>query len=76
MTEYNMNTSEGNILVGRIAEAGRKSMQRDGLETAYRWVKRELDKLSHGIGFSEAGDAVVFQSVLAQLENSDKKHHQ
>ena len=65
---YGMFTTNGNKMVGRIAEAGKKLALLDGDElTAWAFAYRELQKLSYAKDFEEATDTDVREQVFSYV---------
>ena len=61
---YGMFTPEGNYMVARIVEAGKKLVELDGDKlNAWQFAYRELQKLSFAEGFEEATDTDVRDQV-------------
>lgn len=69
---FGMFSVEGNYMVARIAEAGKKLAQTDGPKTAWQFAYRELRKLECSNQFGEATDTdvreQVYDFVTAQCE--------
>ena len=72
---YDMFTEEGNLMVGRIVEAGRNLRMSDSDEQVWTWTQHELRKLSRGSfmkdgvehTFGEATDTAVREMVYDAL---------
>jgi len=65
---YGMFTTNGNKMVGRIAEAGKKIAEMDHSgKNAWAFAYRELQKLSYAKGFEEATDTDVREQVFAYV---------
>ena len=65
---YGMFTTNGNMMVGRIAEAGKKLASEDGDQlTAWAFAYRELQKLSYAKDFEEATDTDVREQVYSAI---------
>lgn len=65
---YGMFTTNGNKMVGRIAEAGKKLAAEDGCgKNAWAFAYRELQKLSYAKGFEEATDTDVREQVFSYV---------
>ena len=61
---YGMFTGEGNMMVARIVDAGKKLVELDGDKlNAWQFAYRELQKLSFAEGFEEATDTDVRDQV-------------
>ena len=61
---YGMFTTKGNVMVGRIVDAGKKLVELDGDKlNAWQFAYRELQKLSFAEGFEEATDTDVRDQV-------------
>ena len=61
---YGMFTTNGNKMVGRIAEAGKKLAAEDGCgKNAWAFAYRELQKLSYAKDFEECTDTDVREQV-------------
>ena len=69
---FGMFSVEGNYMVARIAEAGKKLAQTDGAKSAWAFAYRELTKLGYSTQFGEATDTdvreQVYDYVTAQCE--------
>jgi len=66
--EYGMFTPEGNFMVSRIAEAGKKMAAEDASgKNAWAFAYRELEKLSFGKGFEECTDTDVREQVYGYV---------
>ena len=69
---FGMFSVEGNYMVARIAEAGKKLAQTDGSKSAWAFAHRELTKLGYTNQFGEATDTdvreQVYDFVTAQCE--------
>jgi len=65
---YGMFTTNGNKMVGRIAEAGKKLASEDGCgKNAWAFAYRELQKLSYAKDFEEATDTDVREQVFSYV---------
>ena len=65
---YGMFTTNGNKMVGRIVDAGKKLAELDGDElTAWAFAYRELRKLSYAKDFEEATDTDVREQVYGAI---------
>ena len=65
---YGMFTTNGNKMVGRIAEAGKRLAQEDGCgKNAWAFAYRELQKLSYAKDFEEATDTDVREQVYSAI---------
>ena len=64
---YDMFTPEGNYMVHRIVEAGRKLRMSDTDEQVWAWTMRELSKLATADKFGEATDTAVREVVYDRL---------
>jgi hypothetical protein len=65
---YGMFTTNGNKMVGRIAEAGKKLAAEDGCgKNAWAFAYRELQKLSYAKDFEEATDTDVREQVFSYV---------
>ena len=65
---YGMFTTNGNKMVGRIAEAGKKMAAEDGCgKNAWAFAYRELQKLSYAKDFEEATDTDVREQVFSYV---------
>ena len=65
---YGMFTTNGNMMVGRIADAGKKLAAEDGDQlTAWAFAYRELQKLSYAKDFEEATDTDVREQVYSAI---------
>ena len=65
---YGMFTTNGNKMVGRIAEAGKKMAALDFCsKNAWAFAYRELQKLSYAKGFEEATDTDVREQVFSYV---------
>ena len=61
---FGMFSAEGNYMVARIAEAGKRLAAEDGAgKNAWAFAHRELDKLSFAKDFGEATESVVREQV-------------
>ena len=61
---YGMFTTKGNVMVGRIVDAGKKLVELDGDKlNAWQFAYRELQKLSFAEGFEECTDTDVRDQV-------------
>jgi hypothetical protein len=67
VTNYDMFTDEGNYMVGRIVEAGRKLRMSDTDEQVWAWTQHELRKLATADEFGEATDTAVRERVYTKL---------
>ena len=69
---YGMFTTNGNKMVGRIAEAGKKLAALDGSgKNAWAFAYRELQKLSYADGFGEATDTDVREQVYSYVVGNE-----
>jgi len=69
---YGMFTTNGNKMVGRIAEAGKKLAAEDGCgKNAWAFAYRELQKLSYAKDFEECTDTDVREQVYGAVTNND-----
>ena len=69
---YGMFTTNGNKMVGRIAEAGKKIAALDGSgKNAWAFASRELQKLSYAKGFEEATDTDVREQVFSYVVGNE-----
>ena len=65
---YGMFTTNGNKMVGRIADAGKKLAAEDGCgKNAWAFAYRELQKLSYAKDFEEATDTDVREQVFSYV---------
>tara|TARA_B110000238_G_scaffold51282_1_gene55832 strand:+ start:101 stop:352 length:252 start_codon:yes stop_codon:yes gene_type:complete len=65
---YGMFTTNGNKMVGRIAEAGKKMAAEDGCgKNAWAFAYRELQKLSYAKDFEECTDTDVREQVFSYV---------
>jgi|TARA_R110001599_G_scaffold283349_1_gene485214 hypothetical protein len=65
---YGMFTTNGNKMVGRIAEAGKKLAAEDGCgKNAWAFAYRELQKLSYAKDFEECTDTDVREQVFSYV---------
>ena len=65
---YGMFTTNGNKMVGRIAEAGKKLACEDGCgKNAWAFAYRELQKLSYAKDFEECTDTDVREQVFSYV---------
>ena len=65
---YGMFTTNGNKMVGRIVDAGKKLALLDGDELmAWAFAYRELQKLSYAKDFEEATDTDVREQVYGAI---------
>ena len=65
---YGMFTTNGNKMVGRIAEAGKKLAAEDGCgKNAWAFAYRELQKLSYAKDFEECTDTDVREQVYSYV---------
>ena len=65
---YGMFTTNGNKMVGRIAEAGKKLAGEDGCgKNAWAFAYRELQKLSYAKDFEECTDTDVREQVFSYV---------
>jgi len=65
---YGMFTTNGNKMVGRIAEAGKKMAAEDGCgKNAWAFAYRELQKLSYAKDFEECTDTDVREQVYGYV---------
>ena len=65
---YGMFTTNGNKMVGRIAEAGKKMAAEDGAgKNAWEFAYRELQKLSYAKDFEECTDTDVREQVFSYV---------
>jgi phosphosulfolactate phosphohydrolase-like enzyme len=64
---YGMFTTNGNKMVGRIAEAGKKLAAEDGATSAWAFAHRELQKLSYAKDFEECTDTDVREQVYSYV---------
>ena len=65
---YGMFTTNGNKMVGRIAEAGKKLAAEDGCgKNAWAFAYRELQKLSYAKDFEESTDTDVREQVFSYV---------
>jgi phosphosulfolactate phosphohydrolase-like enzyme len=64
---YGMFTTNGNKMVGRIAEAGKKLAAEDGATSAWAFAYRELQKLSYAKDFEECTDTDVREQVFSYV---------
>ncbi len=65
---YGMFTTNGNKMVGRIAEAGKKLAAEDGCgKNAWAFAYRELQKLSYAKDFEECTDTDVREQVYGYV---------
>ena len=69
---YGMFTPEGNYMVARIVDAGKKLVAEDGdTLNAWQFAYRELEKLSYAEGFEECTDTDVREQVYGAVTNND-----
>ena len=69
---YGMFTPEGNYMVARIVDAGKKLVADDGdTLNAWQFAYRELQKLSYAEGFEECTDTDVREQVYGAVTNND-----
>ena len=67
-----MFTPEGNYMVARIVDAGKKLVADDGdTLNAWQFAYRELQKLSYAEGFEECTDTDVREQVYGAVTNND-----
>ena len=65
---YGMFTTNGNKMVGRIADAGKKLAAEDGCgKNAWAFAYRELQKLSYAKDFEECTDTDVREQVFSYV---------
>ena len=65
---YGMFTTNGNKMVGRIADAGKKLAAEDGCgKNAWAFAYRELQKLSYAKDFEECTDTDVRERVYGDV---------
>ena len=64
---YGMFTTNGNKMVGRIAEAGKKLAAEDGATSAWAFAYREFQKLSYAKDFEECTDTDVREQVYSYV---------
>ena len=65
---YGMFTPEGNHMVARIVDAGKKLIEQDGDElNAWQFAYRELRKLGQADEFGEATDTAVREEVYEAI---------
>ena len=65
---YGMFTTNGNKMVGRIADAGKKLAAEDGCgKNAWAFAYRELQKLSYAKDFEECTDTDVRERVYSDV---------
>tara|TARA_B110000503_G_scaffold69944_1_gene108963 strand:+ start:468 stop:713 length:246 start_codon:yes stop_codon:yes gene_type:complete len=69
---YGMFTPEGNYMVARIVDAGKKLVAEDGdTLNAWQFAYRELQKLSYAKDFEECTDTDVREQVYGAVTNND-----
>ena len=69
---YGMFTTKGNVMVGRIVDAGKKLVAEDGdTLNAWQFAYRELQKLSYAKDFEECTDTDVREQVYGAVTNND-----
>ena len=69
---YGMFTGEGNMMVARIVDAGKKLVELDGDKlNAWQFAYRELQKLSFAEGFEECTDTDVRDQVHGAVTDND-----
>jgi|TARA_B110000967_G_C18875301_1_gene557906 phosphosulfolactate phosphohydrolase-like enzyme len=69
---YGMFTPEGNYMVARIVEAGKKLVELDGDKmNAWQFANRELSKLGFAKDFEEATDTDVRDQVHGAVTDND-----
>ena len=69
---YGMFTPEGNYMVARIVDAGKKLVAEDGdTLNAWQFAYRELQKLSYAKEFEECTDTDVREQVYGAVTNND-----
>ena len=65
---YGMFTPEGNYMVARIVDAGKKLVAEDGdTLNAWQFAYRELQKLSYAKDFEECTDTDVREQVFSYV---------
>ena len=65
---FGMFTSRGNLMVERIADAGKKLAAEDGCgKNAWAFAYRELQKLSYAKDFEECTDTDVRERVYSDV---------
>ena len=69
---YGMFTTKGNVMVGRIVDAGKKLVELDGDKlNAWQFAYRELQKLSFAKDFEECTDTDVRDQVHGAVTDND-----
>ena len=65
---YGMFTPEGNMMVARIVDAGKKLVELDGDKlNAWQFAYRELQQLGYSDEFGEATDTDVREQVYSAI---------
>ena len=65
---YGMFTTKGNVMVGRIVDAGKKLVELDGDKlNAWQFAYRELQQLGYSDEFGEATDTDVREQVYSAI---------
>ena len=74
--EFGMFSEQGNLMVHRIAAAGKKLVELDGDRlNAWQFAYRELQKLSYAEGMEECTDTEVREAVYVEVVGSQVTYH-